>query len=364
MPRRIIRAFGKNPGPRMFKGIDFLSDTQTRPTEAMKRAMMSAEVGDEQENEDPTTLKLEEKTAQLLGHSGAMFFPTASMANQVALRLLSSPGDELVAAHNCHLFFAETGGPAIHSGLMLKPIPTTDGTFTGEEVRKHFRWGTGPHYPETRLLSVENTTNMGGGVAWSREKLDSVTEAAKALGLKMHLDGARLFNAAIASGMSAKEIAGRFDTATICLSKGLGCATGAVLVFDKAHWTKVRRLKQLMGGALRQSGYLAAAGIYALDNHLSRLAEDHKNAARLAELLSQDVPHVTVETLKPSTNMVYFHWTSKTVPTETFLKECEKKGVRFGEVEPTRIRAVTHLDISSADIEKAAQVVREVSRSF
>lgn len=349
----------------MFKGIDFFSDTLTRPSTAMKKAMMDAEVGDEQKGEDPTTRRLEEKVADLLGHSSAMFFPSATMANEVAIRLLCEPGDELVAAHNCHLFIAESGGPAIHAGVMLKPIATPNGIFSGDDVRASFRWSKGSHYPVTKLVSIENSTNMGGGIAWSKTQLDSVFEATKTLDLKTHLDGARLFNAAASSSLTPQEIAGRFTTATICLSKGLGCATGAVLVFDKAHWTKVRRLKQLMGGAMRQSGILAAAGIYALDNNLERLSDDHENAALLARLLGEDLSHVTVETPSPSTNMVFFRWTASAVPVADFLKKCEDRGVRFGDVEPPgRIRAVTHLDISREDVLKAATIVKEVSASY
>lgn len=348
----------------MFQGINLFSDTQTRPTAAMKQAMVNAPVGDEQEGEDPTTLALEERVASLLGHSSAMFFPTTTMANQVALRLLSERGDELIAAQNSHLFLAETGGPAVHSGLMANPIPTADGTFTGEEVRLRFQHYSGPNFPVSKILSIENTTNWGGGHAWSRERLNSVLDAAKALGLKTHLDGARFFNAILASGMSAQEAASRFDTVTICLSKGLGCPMGAVLAFDKSHWPKVRRLKQLMGGAMRQSGILAAAGLYALDHHRERLKEDHDNALILATLLSQEIAHVQVENVKPSTNMVYFRWTSPVVPCETFLAECQQRGVRFCEMEPNRVRAVTHLDISKDAIHKAVQIVREVSRSF
>lgn len=346
----------------MFQGIDLHSDTQTRPTAQMLKAMTDAEVGDEQMGEDPTTLLLEEKVAELTGKTAAFFFPSATMANQIALKIHCEPGDEILGSDSCHLFTAEAGGPAIHSGLMARPIPTPTGIFSGEDLRKHYRLSTGPHYPVSQLVTVENTTNTGGGLAWTQEELNSILDAAKDLGLKTHLDGARLFNAVIKSGLSPKSIAGRFDSVTVCLSKGLGCAVGAVLAFDRIHRVKVRRWKQLFGGALRQSGILAAAGLYALENHVHRLAEDHENAAFLREGL-QDVPHLFVENHPHSTNMVYFSWIGKHATYEQFQKKCADEGVRFSHVPNThvgRFRAVTHLNLSKSDIEKALKIIRKV----
>ena len=343
----------------MFQGIDLYSDTVTKPTREMRLAMADAEVGDEQKREDPTTLRLEERVAKLLGHSSAMFFPSATMANEIAIRLHCSPGDELIAADDCHLFFAEGGGPAVHSGVLVKPIAAPNGIFSGHDVRRHARWPTGPHYPTSRLVSVENTTNMGGGVAWSKPQLDDVLQAAKSLELKTHLDGSRLFNAAAASGLTPQEIAGSFDTVTVCFSKGLGCPIGAVLAFDQSQWQTVRRLKQLFGGAMRQSGILAAAALYALDHHVDRLALDHKNAQLLAERLAT-IGAVEVETLPPSSNMVFFRWRSSAMSDKDFLNRTVEHGVRFSHVGPNRIRAVTHLDISRDDIERAAEIVGKI----
>lgn len=349
----------------MFKGIDFYSDTMTRPTPGMRQAMANAEVGDEQKGEDPTTIRLEERMAELLGHSSTMFFPSATMANEVALKLLAKPGDELIAAASCHLYFAETGGPAIHAQLLSKMIPAETGIFTGDDVRANYRWAKGSHYPVTRIVSVENTTNMGGGLAWPKEALDGVLTAAKELGLSTHLDGARLWNAAAATGRKISELAGPFTTATVCFSKGLGCATGAILGFEKSRWTEVRRLKQLMGGAMRQSGILSAACLYALDNHLSRLGDDHDNAALLASGLAEGIRHIQVEPRpKLATNMVYFRWKSPKVKLETFLNDTEMKGVRFSQVDLDRVRCVLHLDISRTDVERAIKIVREVAESY
>lgn len=344
----------------MFKGIDLYSDTATRPSLAMKQAMMAAEVGDEQRGEDPTTRQLEEMAAEMLGHEAAMFFPSATMANEIALRLQAEPGDELIAADECHLFFAEAGGPAIHVGLMCRPIQTTTGIFTGEDLRAIYRWSKGPHYPVSKIVNVENTTNMNGGIAWDLDSLKSVITVANELGMKKHLDGSRLFNAAVKTAVSAKTIAAPFDTVTVCLSKGLGCPVGAILAYPKAQFDKVRRLKQLFGGAMRQSGILAAAGIYALQNNIERLAIDHQHATKLAERLHEHVPQVHVENIQPSTNMVFFSLNNAKLTPTQFNDACVNKGLRFSVMGQNRFRAVTHLDISAADIDKAVAIIKEI----
>jgi len=346
----------------MFRGVDFYSDTLTKPTEAMRKAIAQAEVGDEQKGEDPTTLKLEEKMAEILGFSAVIFLPSATMANQIAIRSQCEPGDEVIAWENAHIFLAEAGGPAVHSGVLAKPIHSKDGVFSAEDVKAAYRSIKGAHYPVSRLVCVENTTNMGGGVAWPKEKLDAVITASKEFGLRLHLDGSRLFNASIAAGLSLRELAASFDTVTICLSKGLGCPAGAILAFDKNQYLKIRRLKQLMGGSLRQSGILAAAGLYALDHHVVRLQEDHDNAARFARFL-QDLDAVVVENPLPSTNMVYFGLRNSKIGDRIFLNRCEELGIRFSHVGENRFRAVTHLDIKKVDIERAITVLKEVFKS-
>lgn len=343
----------------MFAGIDLFSDTVTKPTLAMKKAMMEAELGDEQKGEDPTTRKLEEKVANMLGFSAAMLFPSATMANEVAIRLLCEPGDELIAAENCHLFNAEAGGPAIHAAVIVKPICTENGIFTGEDVRRHYRWLKGPHYSVSKLINVENTTNLGGGIPWTSTALSSVLIAAKELNLKTHLDGSRLFNAVAATATSANQLVIGFDTVTLCFSKGLGCPTGAVLVFDRQYYESVRRLKQLMGGAMRQSGMLAAAALYALEYHTARLSKDHENAKILAKKLNE-ISAITVENNPPATNMIFFKLNTTNITSEQFLESCIKKGVRFSCVGKNRFRAVTHLDVNRHDVEKAANLVREI----
>jgi threonine aldolase len=347
----------------MFKGIDLFSDTITQPSRAMKEAMMNAELGDEQKGEDPTTRELEEMAADILGQKAAMFFPSATMANEVAIRLLTNPGDELIAADNCHLFFAEAGGPAIHAGVMARPIRTQTGLFTGQDVRNIYRWSKGPHYPISKLLSIENTTNAGGGHAWNPDDIAAVLTVAKELNLKTHLDGSRLFNAVVRTKTTAKIIAENFDTVTICLSKGLGCPIGAILAYPANDFAKVRRLKQLFGGAMRQSGIIAAAGIYALKNNISRLAEDHANAELLAEKMHAEVDEIHVENVKPSTNMVFFEWTGTHMTADEFLERCIAEGIRFSHFGERRFRAVTHMHITEDDVNKVIAALKKVCLS-
>lgn len=347
----------------MFTGIDLYSDTVTRPTQAMKQAMIEAPLGDSQKEEDPTTIHLEELMADRLGHTSAMFFPSATMANEVAIRLQCKPGEELIADEHCHLFFAEAGGPAVHASVMIKPLQTDQGIFTGEDVRRLYRWARGPHYPVTRMVSVENTTNIGGGIAWTLEQLNSVLTVSKELQLKTHLDGSRLYNASIQSKHSVKTLAENFDTVTICFSKGLGCPVGAILAFDKKHWSEVRMLKQLMGGAMRQSGMLAAACLYAVEHHVERLQEDHENAKLLANKLSDLHSAIRVEQHSNSTNMVYFTWHSERLSANQFVEACLKENLRFSRMAENRFRAVTHLDVSKKDIQNAVSIISKICKN-
>jgi threonine aldolase len=342
-----------------FKGIDLYSDTLTQPTAAMRQAIANAEVGDEQKGEDPTTLRLEELAAEKLGQENALFLPSATMANQIAIRYHCQPGDEVIAAEDAHVFFVETGAMAAHSGVLAKPIPTASGIFSGNDIRKAHRMDRGPQSPLSRLVIVENTTNMGGGIAWSKNELDDVHSTAKSLGLKMHLDGSRLFNAAIASKIPSHEIGRKFDTVTLCLSKGLGCPAGAILAFPNEAFPKIRRLKQMFGGSFRQSGILAAAGVYALQHHIDRMREDHEKARELAKALT-GLPYLEIENENPPTNMVYLRWNHPHITAEKFAEICESKGVRFSDMGINRYRAVTHLDIRKEDIALAAKILKNI----
>jgi threonine aldolase len=350
-------------GNTVFKGIDLYSDTATKPSAGMKQAMMEAVLGDEQRGEDPTTLRLEELVAEMLNKQHAMFFPSATMCNQVAAKLHTNPGDEVLGAEGCHLFCSEGGALGFHSGAQNRLIDCQHGIFSAEEAQSALAFGKGPHTPRVSLLLVENTTNVGGGYAWPLDKLRSVVAWAKSARLKTHLDGARIFNAAVATKSSVKELSEGFDTVTICFSKGLSCPTGAILAFDNIAWGEARRLKQIFGGAMRQSGMLAAACLYALDHHIEDLAHDHEKARKLAEGLAK-VEGVSVENCEPQSNIIYFSIDKRICDPETFLAECVKRGLRFSRFTANRFRAVTHRDVSDADIDSALEIVLQTLGQF
>lgn len=347
----------------MFTDIDLYSDTLTKPTLAMRKAILNAEVGDEQKGEDPTTRQLETMIADKLGFENALFFPSATMANQIALLTLCEKGDEVFAAGNCHLFRSEVGGPAIHANVMSRPLYADTGKFTVNDLKQCHAQLHGVHNPRAKLISVENTTNMGGGVPWSKDELSEIISYAQQYHLKTHMDGSRFFNAHIATGLNPKDIAAGFDMVTICLSKGLGCPVGALLVFNNNYYDQVRRLKQLMGGAMRQSGIIAAAGIYALQHHIDRIQTDHDNAKMLAHFLN-DIPGIQLINNPPATNIIIFEWLSPKITATEFLNLCISNGVRFSQISQTRLRAVTHLGIMKEDIIRLNKIMRDVVNSL
>ena len=259
--------------------IDLRSDTATRPTEGMRAAIAAAEVGDEQKREDPTVNALQERAAALLGQEAALFVPTATMANQIALKLYTRPGEVLVAERHAHVVIYEYGGAAAHAGLMVEPIDGRAGRFGVADLEAASLPSTKVADQRATLVALENTHNSSGGRCWPLAELRAVTDAARELGLATHLDGARLLNAAVASKVSPAEIGGLFDTVTLCLSKGLGCPLGALLAGSAETMERAWREKHLFGGAMRQAGIVAAAGVYALDHHVERLADDHARAA-------------------------------------------------------------------------------------
>jgi threonine aldolase len=332
--------------------IDLRSDTLTKPTAGMRRAMAEAEVGDEQKREDPTVIALEERAAELLGQEAAVYVPTATMANQIALRLLSEPGDEVIAEANAHVFRYELGGPAVHSGLSMRPIRTADGLYGPDDVAELVSPPGDLHAPPSRILCVENTHNGGGGRVWPPARLGAVLAEARRHGLAVHLDGARLMNAEVASGVSAAELGRGFDTVTLCLSKGLGCPLGAVLATSADRAPKARRFKHMFGGAMRQAGVVAAAGLYALDHHVERLADDHANARRLAEGLAAAGLPVEVEAIE--SNFVLLDAGRLGMTGDETLARLRAEGVLLSfSVAKDVLRAVTHLDVDAADIEVA-----------
>jgi threonine aldolase len=336
--------------------IDLRSDTKTQPSAEMRAAIAAAEVGDEQRREDPTVNELERRAAELLGQPESVFVPTATMANEIALRVLGEPGDEVIAEQNSHIFVAELGGPAVHAGLMTRQLPCAKGRFTPEQIRDAYRRSDGTHVPQTRIVSVENTHNASGGRFWRMDELDAVVATARELDLRLHLDGARLLNAATALGVSAAEIGRRFDTVTLCLSKGLGCPLGALVAGSPELMAKARRLKHLFGGAMRQAGIVAAAGVYALEHNVERLAEDHARARRLAEgLVAGGVP---VELDQVETNFVQVDVGPLGLDTSDALARLAEQGVGLSlTVHPTRLRAVTHLGVSDEDVDQAIELI-------
>jgi threonine aldolase len=334
--------------------VNLYSDTQTRPTPEMRRAMASAEVGDEQSFADPTVNALCERVADLLGHEAAVFLPSGTMCNAIAFRLHVRPGgDEVVLHRTSHPLIAEAGGPAAISGAVLCPVEGVGGMFDADTLRAVLRRPGDRYAPRSRLVSLEQTTNIAGGRVWPLEQMRAVLSLAREAGMRAHLDGARLMNAVVASGVPAHEWAGPFDTAWLDFTKGLGAPVGAVLAGSRELIDEAWRYKQMWGGAMRQAGIVAAAGLYALDHHVERLVEDHENARALAEGLSE-LDGVDIEPDEVETNIVVFG-----VPdAEGFCAALERAGVLMYAIGPQRVRAVTHLDVDRAGIERAIAAAR------
>ena len=321
--------------------IDLRSDTVTKPSPGMLAAMSRAALGDEQYLEDPTTNELQRRMAELLGHEAALFFPTATMANQAALRAQTKPGGVLLAEERTHVLVYEWGGPAIHSGLVMRGVPAEDGRIAPEDV-----WAENdPDLGPGGIVVLENTHRSSGGTIWPLDEFRATVDAARERGAAVHLDGARLFNAAVAAGVEPRTWSELADSVTICFSKGLGCPLGAVLAGSAELIERAWESKYLFGGALRQSGVIAAAMLYALDHNVDRLAEDHARAARLAEAIGAEAPE---------TNFV-------SIPDEPGLEErLRERGVLVANLRPGRLRAVTHLDIGDDDIDAAVPAMQEV----
>ncbi|MBS1893414.1 MAG: aminotransferase class I/II-fold pyridoxal phosphate-dependent enzyme [Actinobacteria bacterium] len=334
--------------------INLYSDTQTQPSEEMRKAMAYAEVGDEQRGLDPTVNSLQEEVAELLGMEEAVFLPSGSMCNQIAVRLHIRPlGDEMYLHRLAHPITAEAGGAATISGAMIMPLEGDGGMFAGDALRGRMRDPADSHEPRSRLVMVEQTTNLGGGRVWPRERIDEVLAVAAEFGLRTHLDGARLLNAAVASGESAATFSAGFETAWIDFSKGLGAPVGACLAGTSELIAEARRYKQMLGGSMRQAGIVAAGAHYGLQHNVERLAEDHANARFLAEGLAE-LPGVEIDPTTVETNIVIFD-----VPDAKALHdELVERGVEMSLLEG-RVRAVTHLDVDRAGVEKALKAVEE-----
>jgi threonine aldolase len=342
----------------MEKLIDLRSDTVTKPSPEMRRAMAEAEVGDDVFGEDPTVNALQEKSAELLGKEASIFVSSGTMANQLAIRAQTHHGDEIIADKNCHNFKYESGGVAALSGVLVHTIDGERGILRVEQIKEAIR-PKDHHFAPTRLISLENTHNQGGGSIYPLEETIRIRELADERGLVMHLDGARLFNASVASGIAVKEYARYFESVSFCLSKGLGCPVGSMVAGSAELIDTVHRYRKMYGGGMRQVGILAAAGIYALDNNISRLKEDHDNAKELAGAL-HSIKGVTINPDEVETNIVIFDVAGTGREAQSVTNDLRARGVLMLPTAQTRIRAVTHLDVTVEDIGHAIEAIYQV----
>jgi len=336
--------------------VDLRSDTVTRPTQAMRQAMAEAEVGDDMMHEDPTVNRLEAMMAELFGHDAAIFACSGTQSNQMGVRVHCIPGDELLINETGHIANFEGGGPAALSGVTVRTLVADDGKLDVGHLEGRVRTND-QHYPRTRLLCLENTTNIGGGRVYSLEHLRRVSEWAVGNGLKRHLDGARIFNATVAGGYSAKDVGACFDTISICFSKGLGCPMGSTLIGSRDDIARARRIRKLFGGSLRQAGIVAAAAIYAMEHNIARLQDDHDHAGQLAHGLHA-IAGVTVDVDAVESNLVFFHIDALHGTAVQFVAAMREQGILIMPMGGQRVRAVTHLDVNAADIVRTLDAVR------
>ncbi len=335
--------------------VDLRSDTVTKPTAAMRKAIAEAEVGDDVYGEDPTVKRLEARIADLIGTEAALFVPSGTMANQIALRAHTSPGDEIIIGKDAHCWRHESGGLAANAGVQTSA--TLDYTFTADDVRARFK-AYDPYVALSRVVAVENTHNMGGGTCWARDQLAAVTLIAHQLGMATHLDGARLWNAAVAGNTTEKELAKGFDSVSVCLSKGLGAPVGSLVCGTADFIRRCHRLRKMHGGGMRQAGMLAAGGLFAIENQRARLGEDHANARAIAEVLAH-VKGVSVDLSRVHTNIVMIDLES--APLDKVIAGAKAAGILLGSAGPRRLRAVTHLDVDRDGCLRAAKVIAELA---
>lgn len=324
--------------------IDLRSDTVTKPTKGMLKAMMNAQVGDDVYKEDPTVNALEERIADMFGKDKALFFPTGTMANQTAIKLHTNPGDQVICDKDSHIYNYEGGGASFNSGVSCKLLNGNRGMFTAEQVVEAINPPDFYHSPLTALVEIENTANRGGGSCWDYEELKKIRKVCDANGLGYHLDGARVWNAMVTNDITAKDYGKLFDTISVCLSKGLGCPAGSVLVGDDEFMNNAIRIRKILGGGMRQVGYLAAAGLYALDHHVDRLKEDHRKAKAIAQVLNQLSYIKKVEPVE--TNIIIFELANK-ADEKAFLSQLMNLNIRLSGMGSGKLRIVTHLDYTN-----------------
>lgn len=337
--------------------IDLRSDTVTRPSEAMRKAMYNAEVGDDVFKEDPTVNKLEQFAADLLGKEAALYVSSGVMGNQICLNVLTNPGDEVICERDAHIFNYESGSPAALSGVQLNPIDGKYGIITVEQVESFIRPSSAYYMPKTKVIEIENTHNRAGGTIWPIENIISMKGLAKKYNLYFHLDGARIWNASVAAGIPVKEYASHFDSISCCLSKGLGAPVGSIIAGSKDFIKEAYRIRKAWGGGMRQAGIIAAAGLYALQNNIDRLKDDHEKAKFLAERINAN-PNLEIDMKAVQTNILLFH--PKNISVEEGIKKSKDKGLLLSIGKVDLIRAIAHLDVSFDDVKKAADIIDEV----
>lgn len=339
------------------KEIDLRSDTVTKPTEGMMQAIINAEVGDDVYKEDPTVNKLERKLADMFGMDEALFFPTGSMANQAAIKLHTQPADQLICDKWAHVYNYEGGGASFNSGVSCKLVDGDRGMITAEQVEENINPPDFYHSPLTTLVCLENTTNKGGGACYDFEEIKRIRKVCDEHNLGFHLDGARLFNALVAKNEDPKEYGKVFDTVSVCLSKGLGTPLGTVLIGNEKVMKNAMRVRKVLGGGMRQIGFMAAAGIYALDNHVDRLAEDHKRASEIGKTLKEQNYIGEVEPVE--TNIVIFYLKNAS-DEAAFMKALQKENIRISNMGQGKLRVVTHLDYSEEMHQRFLEVLRRI----
>jgi threonine aldolase len=335
--------------------IDLRSDTVTRPSPEMRKAIAAAPVGDDQYGEDPTVNRLQEKVSALLGKEAALFVPTGTMANQVALRVLARPGDDVIVSRESHAVWHEAGAGAANAGVQFTDVGAR-GTFTADDVIAAIKPRGHALYPPTTLVEIENTHNRSGGIVFPQDEVERICAAARERKIAMFLDGARLWNVAIASKRSLADLAAPFDLVSVALSKGLGAPAGSVLAASRDVIGKAIRHRRMLGGAMRQAGILAAAGIYALDHNLERLADDHANARRIGERLAQ-CPHIDLDIATVQTNILVFRLRPDVADAASVVNQAREQGLLIFAFGPRTIRAVTHLDVSAEQCAHAAEIL-------
>ncbi len=337
--------------------INLISDTVTKPSKGMLEAMFSAKVGDDVFNEDPTVNYLQEKAAALFGMEKALFFPSGTMANQAAIKVQTQPGDRMFCHNYAHVYNYEGGGAAFLSGITTKLLDGPRGMFSAETLKEQVAGREDIHIPIQKLVAIENTTNKGGGACWDLSEIQKIKQICHDHSLKLHLDGARLFNAIVAKGQVPEDFGASFDSISICLSKGLGCPIGSILLGDEETISKAHRLRKMLGGGMRQVGYIAAAGIYALDTNIKRLSEDHQRAKIIAEALLKRDSVSNVEAVE--TNIIIFSAASP-LAEQNILSNFNKNNIKISSMGANKLRIVTHLDFTDEMLKVVLKVIKDM----